>query len=441
MRLTHDLQQTLEQTRPESLGDLREEIPLRVIEEALSKASTTEKRRRVLPQETVIWLVIGMALMRDRCIQAVAAHMKLGEGARLISEPGIVQARNRVGSRPLEALFEYTALEWALRSALGDPWRGLSMFGVDGTTFRVADSVENEAEFGRPVAATGRGAAGYPQLRAVALMALRSRLLLGATIGPYRVGEVTMAGELWPLLPERSLVLLDKGFIDYALFHRLMACGQEKHFLCRARSNLKWTELRQLGPGDVLVQVALSSARRTDPSLPKSLVLRATTYQRRGFKPQVLLSSLLDPVAFPADEIRGLYHERWELEIGYDEIKTHTLDREEALRSKAPERVRQEVWGLLLAYNLVRRQIEKFAATQDVHPLRISYRNTLLLVRNLCACASTGVGSVRKLIDSMEQTMALFILPERRARRFPRQVKIKMSNFKKKPVRPPGGQA
>ena len=116
-------------------------------------------------------------------------------------------------------------------------------------------------------------------------------------------------------------------------------------------------------------------------------------------------------------------------------MKTHTLDREESLRSKSPERVRQELWGLLIAYNLVRRHMEQFATQRRLSPLRISYRGSLLLVRNTCVCAAMGVGSTLKLIDSMAEQMPLLVLPPRRARRYARAVKIKMSNYKRNPSR------
>ena len=102
-------------------------------------------------------------------------------------------------------------------------------------------------------------------------------------------------------------------------------------------------------------------ARKKNPTLPKVWVVRAIRYQRKGFPPQTLLTSLLDPVDYPAEELIGLYHERWELELGYAEIKTEMLEREESIRSKSPTAVAQEMWGILLAYNLVRLEMERVA--------------------------------------------------------------------------------
>jgi hypothetical protein len=437
MRLATALLETMSGAFDRAAEALESELSSEVIRATLNSAGHRTKRRRRLPTEVVVWLVIGMALFRDRCIEAVAEHLRIGR--RSPDEPGpaksaLMQARARVGPDPLAAVFDYTATEWALRSATQRPWRGLSVFGIDGTTLRVADTVENEQEFGRPGSSRPDRQAAYPQVRLVALMAVRSHLIAGARLAPYKTGETTMAQDLWATLPDNSLVIKDRGFVDYRAFHVITQASagnpRNRHFLIRAKSNLRWKVLKRLGHGDELVEITISrNARRKDPALPTTMIARVVHYQRKGFRPQKLITSLIDAETYPAAEIRELYHERWELELGYDEVKTHTLDREESLRSKSPEAVEQEVWGLLLAYNLVRRQIERFADQHDLPPRRISYRGALLLIRNICLCAATGVGSVQKLFENMEAEMRLLVLPERRKRQYRRAVKIKMSSY------------
>jgi hypothetical protein len=358
------------------------------IKDALEATDTATVRRRKLPAEQVVWTVIGMGLFRDRSIQEVVRHLDLVLPARtgaarraVVTSSAVVQARDRLGAQPLAQLFERAAACWAGTSADAHRWRGLSVYGVDGSALRVADTPENEAAFGRP--GSSRGEAGYPQLRLVALMLLRSHLLAGLALGPWSLGETTLAQPLWTRLPDHSLTILDRGFLSYGLLHRLATSGSERHWLIRAKSNLKMQALRRLGPNDQLVAIPLShQARRAHPELPETLEVRAVRYQRRGFRPQVLLTSLLDPVAYPAAEIAELYHERWELELGFDEIKTHTLEREEALRSRAPERVLQEVWGLAITYNLVRLHMQHVAQRAGLPPSRISFRHALMLLRN-----------------------------------------------------------
>jgi hypothetical protein len=437
MGLAEDLQITASARPPQSMAELANDVTTRVIDEACKAVGYTDKRRRTLPVEMMIWLAIGMALFRDRSIEAVALHLHLWRGKKPPTGGALAQRRQVVGSAPVEMTFHFTAEEWAVESARAHAWRGLALFGVDGVCLRVADSPDNEKYFGRP-GSPSTTPAGYPQLRMAALMTLRSHLLLGVEFGPYSTHEVTLAEALWPLLVDHSLVILDKGFIDFSLLYHLKTMGTERHVLIRARSNQQWTLVKELGEGDLLVEVELTAlTRKQYPGLPRTMTLRAIRYQRRGFSVQWLLTSLEDAVAYPAAEIVALYHERWDQELGHDEIKTHTLDREESLRSQSPEMVKQEVWGLCLAYNLVRRQMERVAKEQGVEPNRVSYRNALLLVQNTCLCAAMGAGSAAGLVESMNANMALLILPERRDRTYPRQIKIKSSHYKKHPGRSP----
>jgi hypothetical protein len=437
MDLGHALEAVGTGERSASFEVFADSLDLQWIEAALAATGSATVRRRKLPAEQVVWIVIGMALFRDRSIQEVVHHLELALPGRAptarrasATSSAVVQARNRLGVAPLATLFEQTAARWAGASAEAHRWRGLAIYGVDGSALRVPDTPENEAAFGRP--GSGRGPAGYPQLRLVALMVLRSHLLAGLSLGAWSAGELTLAEPLWEKLPDRSLTILDRGFLSYALLHRLATSGTERHWLIRTKSNLQWRTLKRLGPNDELVEILVSrQTRRTHPELPDPLQVRAVRYQRPGFRPQTLLTSLLDPAAYPAAEIAELYHERWELELGFDEIKTHTLEREEALRSRAPERVRQEVWGLAIAYNLLRLHMQHVAQRERVAPSRISFRHTLLLVRNFWQLTAwlTSPGNLPRRLEGLHQELALLILPPRRPRRYPRAVKIKMSSY------------
>jgi len=436
-----DLGQTLLEVgigeRAESFEHFARAIDPHWVAEALAATGSATVRRRRLPAEQVLWVVIAMGLFRDRSIQAVVHHLDLALPARgsatgrgVVTSSAVVQARDRLGDAPLSALFEQTATRWAGDSADAHRWRGLSVYGVDGSALRVADTPENEQAFGRP--GSSRGTAAYPQLRLVALMVLRSHLLAGVSLGPWSNSELTLAEPLWARLPDRSLTILDRGFLSYGLLHHLATSGAERHWLIRAKSNLSWKAVRRLGPKDQIVQVSLSpQSRRADPALPETLEVRAVRYQRKGFRPQTLLTSLRDPQAYPASEIAELYHERWELELGFDEIKTHTLEREETLRSRAPERVRQELWGLAIAYNLVRLHMQHAAQLAAVAPTRISFRLALLLLRGFWQLTAwiAAPGRLPRRLDDLHQEIALLVLPPRRPRRYPRAVKIKMTSY------------
>lgn len=285
------------------------------IDQTLRATGAASVRRRKLPAEYVVWLVIGMGLLRDRSIEEVVRHLNLvlpGVDPPVrqdVTGGAIVQARDRLGDQPLAALFATTAAEWATASANEHRWRGLAVYGVDGSRLRIPDTPENDATFGRPK--TGRGRAGYPQVRIVALMVLRSHLLAGLALGACEEGEVTVAAALWPKLPDDSLTVVDRGFLSYRLFHQIQSSGPNRHWLTRAQKNLTWRVRQRLGPHDWLIDLPIHrNLRRAHPELPEILPARAIRYQRRGFRPQTLLTSLLDSATYPAAEIIDLYHER-----------------------------------------------------------------------------------------------------------------------------------
>lgn len=454
MALAEEIREVLECDIPAAFQRFGKVLDAQWIDIALVMTGTATLRRRKLNAQTVVWLVIGMALFRDRAISEVIAHLGLvmpeqaGQRCGVVVAPSAIpQARYRLGAAPIEALFVRTAESWAIPAADEHRWRGLALYGLDGTTLRVPDTDENRAAFGLPP--SSRGQAGYPQVRLVALMALRSHLVLDVAFGPYsgkETGEHSLARELWPQVPDRSLVIIDKGFIDYGLFFRLShdedgSVTGRKHWLVRAKKNLRWKTLKGFSRGDELVELTISrQARKKDPSLPKTMIARAIRYQVKGYRPQTLLTSMLDPEQYPATEFAALYHERWELELGYDEVKTHMLEREEALRSKKPEGVRQEIWGIMLAYNVVRKEMLGVAEAAGVPPVRISFRHSLQFIRIFCLVEgwTCSPGALPKRLAELHETMAsLLILPERRTdRRYERHVKIKMSSFKRNPGRP-----
>lgn len=419
-----------------SIGDrlegLKQHLDPEWIEDALSACGTVSLRRRRLPAEQVVWMVIGMGLMRNVPIEQVVDKLELAlpdQRGTLIAKSAISKARQRLGENPLAYLFDVTAAEWSARSADAYRWRGLGLYGLDGTTMRVADSPENRVEFGGQKAGAGRGESGYPQVRVVAMMALRSHVLSSFRFADYGTGETTLARGIWNEVPEESLVIVDRNFLVKKDLVHLETSGN-RHWLTRTKVNTKWAVQEKLGKDDYLVEWDLKGS-----GLPKTWTLRAIHYKRKGCPRSTLLTSLLDPEKYPAKELVALYHERWETEIGYDEIKTHLLNRQEAIRSKTPAGVRQELWGIALAYNLVRLEMERVAAEAGVPPTRISFVSSLAMIRDefhTLSLRSMTPGAVPASLSRLRQRLKRLILPPRRERTYPRAVKVKMSNYPRK---------
>jgi hypothetical protein len=440
MRLEHALK-CVGAFAPEDFRDFRRHIDPDWIEQALLATGTATVRRRRLPADQVAWLVIGMALIRNERICDVVDRFELALPGRQpqVAASAIPPARERLGAEPMAWLFTRSADAWAHASARTHAWRGLAVYGVDGSTLRLADSPKNRAFFGG--ANSVRGTSGYPQLRLVALMALRSHLLAQVAFGPYGTGEVTYAEELWSSVPDDAVCIVDRGFFAAGILLLLTQYGSNRHWLTPAKKNLVWRVVENIGRGDHIVEMNINShARRKHPWLPEVWRMRAVTYQRKGFRPKTLLTSLLDPIAFPASEVAALYHERWEIELAYDEIKTEMLDREETLRSKTPDGVNQELWGILIAYNLVRLEMERIADEIHLPPTRISFVTALTRVIDTWSwIAIASPGTIPKHLLDLRRRLKRLILPPRRPNRsYPRAVKIKMSNYPRNRRSPSG---
>lgn len=402
------------------------------VQEALEATGTASCRRRKFPAEQALWLVVGMAMFADRSIRDVVDHLNLVlPNARGLAPSAVSQARYRLGEEPVLWLFHKTCEEWAVPSE-HERWRGLDLYGVDGSHLRVQDTQENSAIFGRPGGRNSSDDAGYPQVRLAMLMHLGSHLVVDASVGPYDLSEHTLTEFLVPSIPNNSLTLVDRGLHSYLTFTRILGKGENRHILLRLKSGIHVNILETLTDGTAIAELeAPTAVKREHPNVPDAIRLRVIDYRNEKGESGRLITSLLDPQAYPAQEIIGLYHERWELELAFDELKTHMRERAFCLRSKYPDGVYQEFWGLMLTYNLVRREMAQVAQAQGLSPTRISFRSSLLWIRTFWLLAwRTAPGNIPKRLADLRSSLDVLILPPRRTeRRYPRHVKIKMSNF------------
>jgi hypothetical protein len=186
----------------------------------------------------------------------------------------------------MEWLFTRCADEWAHPSARQHAWRGLALYGVDGSTLRVPDSDENRRQFG---GSSGiRGDSAYPLVRIAALMGLRSHLLAAVAFGPYNQSELAYASALWQSVPNDSLTIVDRNYLAAPVLVPLHRNGSNRHWLTRAKTKTVWHVIVGLGPGDELVELETSpESLQKDPSLPRRYRARAIRYQRKGFQPSL----------------------------------------------------------------------------------------------------------------------------------------------------------
>ena len=409
------------------------------IAHALAVTGKASIRRRKLPAEQVIWLVIALALYRGQSIPEVTAHLDLilpDEINPDIAKSTLTQSRQRLGDEPLAQLFGLSAVAWDNRHQRGQSWRGLARYAVDGSTLRTPDSLVNRDHFGAQAYASGV-VASYPQVRMVTLTALASHLVRNAVFGEYGKNEMRYARSLMADIPDHSLTVFDKGFLSADILLSLQRQGIQRHWLIPAKTNSKWERLGGT-PTDYRVRMKVSpQARERSPELPEYWEARAIeTVSRHGHK-RVLLTSLLDSASHPAKEIARQYQERWQIETSYRELKQEMLGDALPLRSGTPETVRQEIWGVLLAYNLVRLEMAEVAREAGVAATDLSFTVALHYLRYEWSwMAITSPGKLPAHLQRLRIRLGELVLTkQRRGRECPRVVKKVPSRYPTRQVR------
>ena len=405
---------------------------------ALSSTGKASIRRRKLPAEQVVWLVIALALYRHQSIPDVVAHLALvlpDEVNPDIARSALTQARQRLGDEPLAQLFAICSTVWDEQHQWDRNWRGLARYAVDGSTLRTSHCAENRQHFGAQAYVDGV-VASYPQMRLVTLTALATHVVRDAVFGAYGVNEMRYAADLISRIPDRSLSVFDKGFFSAAPLVGLQNQGLQRHWLIPAKTNAQWVKLDQT-PDDYRVRMTVSQqARAANPDLPAFWEARAIeAISRRGRK-RILLTSLMDAKAYPAREIVQQYQERWRIETSYRELKQEMLGSEITLRSATPQTVRQEVWGALLAYNLVRLTMAEVAKEAQVEPTQLSFTIALHYIRHEWGwMAIEAPAKLPAHLIRLRNRLGDLILQKKRGRTCPRLVKKMPARYQTRKVR------
>lgn len=370
-----------------SLGVLTKTFPRDRIDEVLTKTGRRSQRQRELPAHVVVYYVIALALYMQvsyrevlRCLLEglqwlVGPHTRL----KVTGKSGISQARTRVGWVPLRELHAQLVGPIAGPTTRGAWYRHWRVVTLDGTTFDVADTPANAQTFGRPGAS--RGTSAYPQLRLVSLVENGTHVLFGATVGAYGDSETTLARPTLAALRPGMLCLADRLFFSGALWRVAQATGADLAW--RVKVNLRLPREQRLPDGSYLSTVYPSPGDRRQRT--NGIVVRVIDYVLDGMpgaEPRYrLITTILDPARAPAPELAALYHERWEIETAFDELKTHLRGAKVVLRSKTPDLVRQECYGFLLAHFAIRGLMHEAALTADTDPDRVSFLHAVRVIR------------------------------------------------------------
>ena len=363
-------------------------VPAEVINEVLDAHGCNSLRVRRFPAVVVAYYCIALSLYPEAAYEEVFAAVSQGlawaaeaeEPAR-VSSASISVARTKIGAAPLQEL--------VLRSCvpMADPrfhpeafYCGLRLVAMDGSHFELPDEADNVAYFGRPGSRTG--VAGYPQAQCAVLAECATHAILAANLGPYRAGEWEVCKPLLAALKPGMLCLADRGFNGFEHWRHARQTGADLLWRCAANRVLPRNE--ELPDGSYLSVIAPTGVSRAR-AREQAIVVRVIEYMLPGMpdaQPRYrLLTSLLDPKVAPALELAAVYHERWQVEAVFDELKTHLLKSRRVLRSKTAELVRQEFFGWVLAHYAVRWLLHEGATRHRIPHAHLSFSSHIQLLR------------------------------------------------------------
>src|SRR5271169_5864968 len=370
-----------------SLGVVAKTFPLDKIRGVLVATQKESVRQRDLPAHVVVYYVIALALYMQssyrevlRCLlEGIQWLLEPSAGIHVAGNSGISQARTRLGWEPLRQLHDEVVKPIAVTATQGAWYRQWRLVSLDGSTMDVADEQANDEAFGRPGAS--RGSSAYPQFRFVSLVENGTHVLFGTRMCPYAAGENTLAKDVLGALNSEMLCLADRGFFGFEMWRQALATKAQ--LLWRIKKNIRLPCDKRLADGSYLSRIYPSEKDRKNQT--NAIRVRVIEYRLEGVTDAEpiyrLVTSVLDPQQAPAPELAALYHERWEIETALDELKTHLRGAKIVLRSKTPDLVRQEFYGLLMAHFAVRALMHEAALKANVDPDRLSFVHAVRVVR------------------------------------------------------------
>jgi len=374
-----------------SLGVIAKFFPVEKIHDVLEQTNRASVRERDLPAHVVVYYVIALALyMRSsyrevlRCLlEGVQWLLDPSAKVKVAGKSGISQARRRLGVEPVKKLYDTMVAPIAEKRTKGAWYRQWRLVSLDGSTLDVADTVENDQAFGRPGAS--RGSSAFPKIRFVALLENGTHVLWAAHMHAYATDELTLAEQVIPALRKGMLCLADRFFPSYKLWGMAAKTGAD--LLWRTRQNARLNAEKRLPDGSYLSRIYASTSDRRKGR--NGMVVRVIDYRLKdveGSEPLYrVITTILDHEQAPARELAALYHERWEIETTLDELKTHLRGAQIVLRSKTPDLVRQEFFGLMMAHFAVRGLMHEAALKADEDPDRLSFLHSVHVVQRRMA--------------------------------------------------------
>jgi hypothetical protein len=408
---------------PGHLGELTQLLPFEMVDDALQRAGAVQARVRLLPARVVVYVLLAGCLFAELGYRQVWHRLTAGLGELVPATPtgsALRQARQRLGVAPVRALFDLLRGPAATTASGAVSWRGLLVCAVDGTLMSVADSAANLGAVVKQ--RCHHGAGGYPTIRVLALVACGTRSIIDAVFGPASTGETGYAARLAGSLRPGMVLLADRNFAAAGLLAELAATGAD--LLVRCTNARRLPVRARYRDGSYLSQLGSLTVRVVEAEIT------IVTSAGRHHGTYRLVTTLLDHHRYPAGELITLYHQRWEIETVYLELKSTILGGR-VLRARTPTGIDQEVYALLVTYQLLRTAMtDATDSVPGLDPDRASFTIALHTARDqLVQAAGVIADTVIDLVGAIGRRVLTALLPDRRVRTKARIVKRAISKY------------
>ncbi len=406
-----------------------------LVEQALAQTNKKSKRVCGLTNEVMMWVVLAMGIFTNLPIRRVfKACRRLRAGEVSPARSTLCMARQRLGSEPIVALYELVARPLATIDTPGAFYRGMRKVAIDGTVLDAPDCDAHQ-HLGRSSGSRGEGA--FPQVRKVSLVEIGTHIEFAFVYGGWKDAEKVLVEQLWDRIPNDALLIEDRGFFSFAHWNEL---HKKHHLLVRIQKSMSFKVLKSFEDGSYLAKIYPNSWYRQSDK--KGILVRVIEYklndpQRVGHdEVHRLMTNLLDSTEYPAMELIMEYHERWEIELVFDEQKTHhdpcRAEKTANFRSETTDGLRQEIYAMALGHFAVRALMLEAAASEKIDVDLISFKGSFQILTN--RLPEVGAGSQSELAEwyaGLIWEISQEKIPPRRNRINPRVIKRKMSRWKR----------
>lgn len=413
------------------LAALEQVISDSLVQQAISEAGLVQERSCRLTHRILLWIVLAMGLFTDSPIRQVfRLCRRFHKEDKIPTRSALCHGRQRLGSKVVIRLAMLAIMLHGQPGGIGF-YKGHQLMAIDGVVFTTPDTPANERAFGRPQGgSSSESQGGFPQVGKVSLLEVGSHIEYRFVVRCMDRGEPTMAMRLVKHLTPDMLLLMDAGFFGYPLLRSIY--GQKTPFLVNVSSTPLLKPFRELSDGSYLSKIYPTTRDRERDH--RGLVVRVLKYtlddpQRTGHaETHRLVTTLLDEKQYPARELILLYHERWEIELTYDEQKTHQdprrAEKPTHLRSETPAGVVQELYALSLAHYVVRKVMFDTACKEKIDPDRLSFTGAIRILRaRMPECTSARPIDVQHWYENLLTEIATEKIEPRRNRINPRVIK------------------